>query len=440
MDRDRARGALLGLAVGDALGRPVVFESPARIVAQYGTVTEMLGDGSWNRPAGTITDETETTVRVARSLVEQGQFEPCDVATRLVSWFAEDPFDVDSTTAAAVGRLRDGEPWHLAGRLVYRHGTHPAGDPGTPRPDAAGSDSGRPTGGIRDRGVGPGRRPPRGDDATTVGDGDPAAREDRRRPPARRRDGDAGRNSGRNGPENSERDAPRRSDRDPTEGFDDEPVATPDGTAMRGGSGDRSEVVIGCGAAASGGMPRAVPLALAYGEGSYRLAAVARTASRITHAAPSSTAAAALLAVVVAGYLQGATAPLAQARRLVDLPRPLLEATAPLVSPDDAGPVFPPSTPARRESVAATVRVALGCATLAESAEDAVVRAVNAGGNADTVGAICGAVAGARFGASSLPDRWLAAVDRTDELRRLADALREGTFDRDRGLGTVAAD
>lgn len=42
--------------------------------------------------------------------------------------------------------------------------------------------------------------------------------------------------------------------------------------------------------------------------------------------------------------------------------------------------------------------------------------AVNRGGDTDTIGAI----AGARFGASGLPDRWPAAIDEADELERLA--------------------
>lgn len=56
----------------------------------------------------------------------------------------------------------------------------------------------------------------------------------------------------------------------------------------------------------------------------------------------------------------------------------------------------------------------------AESAEEAIVTAVNRGGDADTIGAIAGAVAGARFGASALPDRWLAVVDEMNELNSLA--------------------
>lgn len=46
--------------------------------------------------------------------------------------------------------------------------------------------------------------------------------------------------------------------------------------------------------------------------------------------------------------------------------------------------------------------------------------AVNRGGDTDTIGAITGAIAGARFGASQLPDRWLTAIDEVDELKALA--------------------
>jgi len=48
---------------------------------------------------------------------------------------------------------------------------------------------------------------------------------------------------------------------------------------------------------------------------------------------------------------------------------------------------------------------------------------VSRGGDADTVGAVAGAVAGARFGVDAFPDRWVDAVDETDELRDLAREL-----------------
>lgn len=59
-----------------------------------------------------------------------------------------------------------------------------------------------------------------------------------------------------------------------------------------------------------------------------------------------------------------------------------------------------------------------------DSVEESIVTAVNRGGDTDTIGAIAGAVAGARFGASQLPDQWLAAIDETDELEALASQLK----------------
>nr|WP_321167009.1 ADP-ribosylglycohydrolase family protein [Halorubrum sp. CGM5_25_10-8B] len=45
------------------------------------------------------------------------------------------------------------------------------------------------------------------------------------------------------------------------------------------------------------------------------------------------------------------------------------------------------------------------------------------GGDTDTIAAVAGAVAGARFGASELPDRWLRAIDETAEIRELGQQL-----------------
>ncbi|MFB6281555.1 MAG: ADP-ribosylglycohydrolase family protein, partial [Haloferacaceae archaeon] len=64
---DRARGALLGAACGDALGRPVEGRSSAGIADRYGRLTEMrAGD----RPAGAGSAVTARVLRVARALVE----------------------------------------------------------------------------------------------------------------------------------------------------------------------------------------------------------------------------------------------------------------------------------------------------------------------------------------------------------------------------------
>jgi len=53
------------------------------------------------------------------------------------------------------------------------------------------------------------------------------------------------------------------------------------------------------------------------------------------------------------------------------------------------------------------------------------VTAVNRGGDTNPVGTIAGAVYGARFGGSALPDQWLDAIDEAAELEALANQLVE---------------
>jgi ADP-ribosyl-[dinitrogen reductase] hydrolase len=112
MTLDKARGTLLGLACGDALGRRVEFKSQRAIRDEYGTLTEMVGGGTWNKPVGTVTDDTEQTLCIARSLAENGEFVPEDVARRFVDWYEGETFDIGNMTRGALRRLRgDEESW-----------------------------------------------------------------------------------------------------------------------------------------------------------------------------------------------------------------------------------------------------------------------------------------------------------------------------------------
>ena len=65
---DRYRGALLGLACGDALGAPVEFKKPGTFVP----VREMTGGGAFHLPPGYWTDDTSMALCLAESLVEGG--------------------------------------------------------------------------------------------------------------------------------------------------------------------------------------------------------------------------------------------------------------------------------------------------------------------------------------------------------------------------------
>ena len=90
---DRARGALYGLAIGDALGMPTQLLSRQQITARWGpllTGFEPAPPGhpiAAGLPAGAVTDDTEQAVLLARMLVKnRGVPGPDDWAAALIGW------------------------------------------------------------------------------------------------------------------------------------------------------------------------------------------------------------------------------------------------------------------------------------------------------------------------------------------------------------------
>lgn len=80
---DRFRGALLGCAVGDALGAPLEGMSRGAIAEMHGEVTDYL-DARFGR--GRITDDTQMTVALAQSITEIGRFEVTHTAFKFARW------------------------------------------------------------------------------------------------------------------------------------------------------------------------------------------------------------------------------------------------------------------------------------------------------------------------------------------------------------------
>jgi ADP-ribosylglycohydrolase len=90
---DRARGALFGLAIGDALGMPTESLPRAEIIRRYGIVIDGFHSAPADQPlapglpAGSVTDDTEQAVMLGRLLVESGGvLEPQTVAAALLEW------------------------------------------------------------------------------------------------------------------------------------------------------------------------------------------------------------------------------------------------------------------------------------------------------------------------------------------------------------------
>jgi ADP-ribosylglycohydrolase len=91
--RERALGALYGLAIGDALGMPTQSRSRPEIVARYGSLLAGFEPGppdhplAAGRPAGTVTDDTEQAVLLAGLVIEgRGTPDPAELASQLLVW------------------------------------------------------------------------------------------------------------------------------------------------------------------------------------------------------------------------------------------------------------------------------------------------------------------------------------------------------------------
>jgi ADP-ribosylglycohydrolase len=84
---NQARGAMLGMAVGDALGAPLEGLGPQQIKSHYGVVRNYVdGFRAWRRKAerwrlpGLYTDNTQQALSVAETLVECGEMRAVHLA------------------------------------------------------------------------------------------------------------------------------------------------------------------------------------------------------------------------------------------------------------------------------------------------------------------------------------------------------------------------
>ena len=70
-----------------------------------------------------------------------------------------------------------------------------------------------------------------------------------------------------------------------------------------------------------------------------------------------------------------------------------------------------------------SLEAALWCFARTQSFEEAVLAAANLGDDADTTAAICGQLAGAFYGAGSIPADWLRPLVMREEIEQMADQL-----------------
>lgn len=117
----RAQGCLLGQLAGDSLGGLVEFRRAADIECQYPRgVRELTDGGVWRILAGQPTDDSEMALLLARSIIVSEGYDEEAAAQAYGRWYDSHPFDIGTTTRAAVQAasqaIRTGQPVAAAAR------------------------------------------------------------------------------------------------------------------------------------------------------------------------------------------------------------------------------------------------------------------------------------------------------------------------------------
>lgn len=130
------KGALFGVAVGDALGGPVEFMGPEQIAAKHGRLATMVGGGWLSLAPGEVTDDTQMTLCVAEGIVESPAAPIEAIGRRFIEWANGGPKDIGGACASSIhnaqrivdcsifgrnkGKAPTAEQWEQAGAATQR--------------------------------------------------------------------------------------------------------------------------------------------------------------------------------------------------------------------------------------------------------------------------------------------------------------------------------
>jgi len=109
---ERAMGAYLGLAVGDALGATVEFMLPREIQVQYGVHDRLRGGGWLRLRPGQVTDDTTMALALGDAILAAGEVDAMAAARAFDAWLRSKPVDVGNTVRRGILHFRaTGQPW-----------------------------------------------------------------------------------------------------------------------------------------------------------------------------------------------------------------------------------------------------------------------------------------------------------------------------------------
>lgn len=101
----RALGAYLGLAVGDALGATVEFMTAREIAVLHREHKNIIGGGWLRLKPGQVTDDTEMALALGDALLHGGMDDASVIAKAYVKWMQSCPVDIGNTCRRGIRRF-----------------------------------------------------------------------------------------------------------------------------------------------------------------------------------------------------------------------------------------------------------------------------------------------------------------------------------------------
>lgn len=117
--------AILGFAVGDALGVPYEFKKRGSFFCN-----DMIGNGTWNQPTGTWSDDTSMVLATMDNISSCKKFDPDSMMGAFLKWYTAgnytpwgECFDIGRATAQALNRYMNGiDPAFCGGKSELDNG------------------------------------------------------------------------------------------------------------------------------------------------------------------------------------------------------------------------------------------------------------------------------------------------------------------------------
>lgn len=118
---DKFQGALLGVAIGDTLGRPFEARLRTKIHSYFTDFNEFIQEN--RRIFNTYTDDTQLTIHTAKALIQGSGYHTDNFIREYIKWLDDPPIGPGYGCISSIQRLKYGVPWKEAASNSGGNGT-----------------------------------------------------------------------------------------------------------------------------------------------------------------------------------------------------------------------------------------------------------------------------------------------------------------------------